>query len=657
MTTNDLAWLIGGAQGSGVDSSANIFGRACAFGGLYLYGKREYYSNIMGEHSYFAIRAASRPIRSGVDHVNVLATFDAETVFRHAQNVTNDGAIIYDPDVAKRSVEDVPTLEARVTQDLRAYLIARGVGERVQDVLDASAQRGVRACPVPMIQFLNAIQKRFNVDSLAKLSRMVNVLALAASFGVLEYDFGLVERGIKYIFESKPKVAEMNVHGARLAYDFARERYADGFPYRLTPLPTNERRVYLTGSQAIGLGKMLGGCRFQTYYPIAPASDESEFIEANELIPLASEPDAPEAQETAFLEANGGSNAFLVVQTEDEIAAITMANGAALAGVRSATSTSGPGFCLMMEGIGWASINEVPVVITLYQRAGPSTGLPTRHEQGDLRFAIHAGHGESPRIVFASGDVRECFYDAVKAFNFAERYQVPVIHMVDKSLANSYQTESYFVPDGTRIDRGLLARPGEGDDEYLRFRFSESGVSPRAVLGMKGTVFWNTGDEHDERGHITEDPILHILMMEKRMGKLELASKEIPLEDQLVYHGDPDADTVVISWGSTKGAVLDALESLKREGRKVGFLQLRLLHPFPSAQVEELLKHRRNIVDVEQNFSGLLAGLLRERTGISVTHKILKFTGRAMSCTELHEGLKDVLDGTAPPRKVLTHGV
>ncbi|MBI4416558.1 MAG: 2-oxoacid:acceptor oxidoreductase family protein, partial [Euryarchaeota archaeon] len=448
MTTNELTWLIGGPQGSGVDSSANIFGRACAYGGLDLFGKREYYSNIMGEHSYFLIRVAEKPVRSHMDPLNLLATFDAETVFRHAQDVTDDGAIVYDPDIAKAKIDEVPTLEARVKADLKAYLLARGLGETVKDVLDAAAQRGVTLLPVPMIDLLTQIQKKFNVDQLSKISRMVNVLAVAASFGALDYDFQQVAKAIRYQFRAKEKVAEMNVHGAQLAHDLAKEKYAEQYPFRLAPVPAKGRRLYLAGSQAIGLGKMVSGCRFQTYYPITPASDESEYLEANQIIPASLE-DSPEAEEAAFLQENG--NSMVVMQTEDEIAAITMATGAALAGTRAATATSGPGFSLMMEGIGWSGINEVPVVITLYQRAGPSTGLPTRHEQGDLRFAIHAGHGESPRIVFASGDLEECFYDTVKAFNFAERYQMPVIQLVDKALANSTQTLPYLTADGARI--------------------------------------------------------------------------------------------------------------------------------------------------------------------------------------------------------------
>lgn len=650
--TNELAWLIGGAQGSGVDSSATVFGRACAYGGLHVFGKREYYSNIMGEHSYFQLRAGAHVLRSHVDPVNLLATFDEETVFRHAQDVTPDGAIVYDANLVKTKMADIPTLEARFAQDLRAYLIARGLGETMQDVLDAAAQRGVQLRQIPMSEFLASVQKKFNVDQLSKLSRMVNILAVAASFGLLEYDFEQLAKAIRQQFRTKQSVAEMNVHGARLAYDYARERYAPEFLYKLTPIPADEKRIFLTGAQAIGLGKMASGCRFQTYYPITPASDESEYLEANQVLPAGLETDAPEAQEAAFLKENG--NSIVVMQTEDEIAAITMTNGAALAGTRSSTATSGPGFCLMMEGLGWAGINEVPVVITLYQRAGPSTGIPTRHEQGDLRFAIHAGHGDSPRIVFASGDLEESFYDTVKSFNFADRYQCPVIHLVDKALANSNQTLPYLSLDGVRIDRGVLARPGEED--YKRFRFTPDGISPRAVLGMPDTIFWNTGDEHDEMGHITEDPVLRILMMEKRMGKLDLAAKEIPPEDQLLYHGDPGAETLVVSWGSTKGALLDAMDALKAEGHPLGFLQLRLLHPFPAEKVAKLLKRRKRIVDVEMNYSSALAGLIRENTGIAVTHTIVKFTGRPMSCTELHDALAAVLAGKAPKRQVLRHG-
>src|SRR5438094_572418 len=521
---NDLAWMIGGPQGSGVDSSANVFARACAAGGLHIFGKREFYSNIMGEHSYFALRADSKLVRSHIDDVNVLATFEAETLFRHAREVTDDGAIIYDPSLGKTRLSDVPTIEKRLDADLKTYLISRGVGETLDDMLAASKQRGVTLVPIPFHDLLEQVADEFQIDQLSKISRVVNMLA---------------------------------------------------------------------------------------------------------------------------------------VQTEDEIAAITMATGAALTGARSATATSGPGFCLMMEGIGWASINEVPVVITLYQRAGPSTGMPTRHEQGDLRFALHAGHGESPRILLASGDFEECIRDGLLAFNYADRYQMPVIHLVDKALANSYATTP--VPDlsDLRIDRGAVVNGNNGyttENPYKRFDLGNGPVSPRAFLGQLGTIFWNTGDEHEEHGHITEDPMVRDAMMEKRFAKLDLAAKEIPQGVKLRYFGPKDAPTVIVSWGSTKGALLDALDRLWAEGVKVGYLHVRLINPFPAAEILAYLAKAKRRLGIEMNFGAQLAGIVRENTGVEMTHFILKYNGRPMSNTELYDAIKTVIRGKATKRTVLTRG-
>ena len=652
---NELSWIVGGAQGSGVDSSATVFARAAASGGLHVYGKREYYSNIMGEHSYFQVRACSRPIRSHVDTLNLLATFDAETAFRHARNVMDDGAIIYDSALAGTKLDDVPTIEARLRADLQTYLVARGLGFTLQDLLKSAADRGVTLVPLPYASLLTQVADENHIDQLSKISRMVNMFAVAASFGILGYDYELMAKALRDVFRSKAEVAEMNVRGARKAYDLVRGKY-DAYPYRLEPIGFNgERRALMTGAQAIGLGKVLGGMRVQTYYPITPASDESEYIEANQIVNVR-EPAADPAEEESDVARETGS--VLVMQTEDEIAAVTMAIGAALTGARSATCTSGPGFCLMMEGIGWAGINEVPLVITLYQRAGPSTGMPTRHEQGDLRFALHAGHGDSPRIILASGDFEEAFHDGAKAFNWAERYQTTVIHLVDKALANSNGTMPIFDPDQVRIDRGELITDGwSGRDPYKRFAFTESGVSPRALLGHPGTMFWNTGDEHDEKGHITEDPVLRNLMMEKRDRKLDLAAREISESDKVNFFGDRTAETVVVSWGSTKGALLDAIDALEREGIKLGFLQIRLANPFPVELVTRALARAKSIVNVEMNFGAHMGGLIREKTGIEPTHHILKYNGRPMSSTELAEALRVIAKGKAPRKQVLTYGV
>ncbi len=652
---NDLSWMIGGPQGSGVDSSANTFARACAHAGLNVFGKREYYSNIKGEHSYFTVRASSGTVRSHTDAVHVLATFDAETAFRHVREVVDDGAIIYDPALGKTKVSDIPTIEQRLKGELKTYLISRGVGETLDDMLATAKQRGVTLIPVPYNDLLEQIADEFHVDALSKIARMINMLAVGASFGAVGLDFEYTVQALNDVFRAKKATVDMNAAGARKAYEVGKA-LAPELGYRLEKLPRKEPRLFLSGSQAGALGKIYGGLRVQTYYPITPASDESEYLESNEVLDLDGR-GIPELEDPSFVKEKAAS--VLVVQTEDEIAAITMAIGAALTGARAATATSGPGFCLMMEGIGYSSINEIPVVITLYQRAGPSTGMPTRHEQGDLRFALHAGHGDSPRILLASGDFEEMIRDGLLAFNYAERYQMPVIHMVDKALANNSGT--IVPPDlsDLRIDRGRIVPDANGygpEHPYHRFELGDNPVSPRAVIGQHGTLFWNTGDEHDETGHITEDPVLRDLMMEKREAKLQLAGKEIPDSVKFHYFGPKDAQTVIVSWGSTKGPVLDALDRLAAEKESVGFLQLRLLNPFPSEAVLTYLAKAKHRIDIEMNFSAQLAGLIRERTGVDMTHLILKYNGRPMSNDEVHDTVKAIIHGKVPQRTVLTRG-
>ncbi|MCI4371315.1 MAG: 2-oxoacid:acceptor oxidoreductase family protein, partial [Thermoplasmata archaeon] len=250
--------MIGGPQGSGVDSSANVFARACAAGGLNVYGKREFYSNIMGEHSYFALRAHSKLVRSHVDSVNVLATFEAETLFRHAREVTDDGAIIYDPSIGKTRLADIPTIEKRLAADLRTYFISHGVGETLDDLLAASKQRGVALVPIPFKDLLNQIANEFQVDQLSKISRVVNMLAIGASFGILGFDLAMMRIALEDVFRAKAKVVNMNFSGAQKAYDIARSLVPE-FRYHLEKISQKDPRLFLTGSQATALGKLYGG--------------------------------------------------------------------------------------------------------------------------------------------------------------------------------------------------------------------------------------------------------------------------------------------------------------------------------------------------------------------------------------------------------------
>jgi len=663
MRKNKLAWLIGGAQGSGVDKGATMFAHACAYGGLHLYGQREYYSNIMGEHSYYLVRVAEKPLRSITDQIALLASFDAETVFLHALDVIPQGGIIYDPKLAETPLSRLAAIEHRARDDLKAYLASKGLGETLNDMLRDAQAWGVRLFPVPYDELLQKLAQE-TAAPFSTLKRLTNTMAVAASLALLNYELKFLEKALTDLFKGKQKIIDMNVRACELTYKHVEKNFKNDFFIRLEPVHAKEARMYLTGNQAVALGKILAGCSVQTYYPISPATDESVYLEEHTIFPQnAQSVFEPESKEAAALTRNSNNKhgAILVVQTEDEIAAITMATGAALAGARAATSTSGPGFSLMVEALGWAGINEVPIVVTLYQRGSPSTGLPTRSEQGDLRFALHAGHGEFPRIVLASGDLEECFYDAVRAFNYAERYQLPVIHLLDKSMASSSRTYPLFDAEKVRIERGRLLSEEEllqlsTNGAYKRFEFTESGISPRSVLGMKGGTFWNTGDEHDEWGHITEDSVVRVRMMEKRAKKLETAAREIPNEEKFNFFGNPNAETLILSWGSPKGPILDAMELLESEGHRLGFLQIRLLWPLPVEEIEKHLKRAKRRVAVENNFSGQFAGLVREHTGIAMEYLIVKYNGRPMSVDEIYAALKQILAGKAPKRVVLTHG-
>jgi 2-oxoglutarate ferredoxin oxidoreductase subunit alpha len=669
--SNRLTWVIGGAQGSGVDSAANIFSRACAQGGLHIFGKREYYSNIKGEHSYFTVRVSDNPIRSHVDEINILVSFDAETVFKHADKVTKGGAIIYDSGLVKTNINEVPTIDKYAAERIAKTLEKSGKDFTIQGMLNYAQDRGVFLYGISYFSLVKEFSQQINEPSLSKLTRMINVMALSASMAALNFDRDVLARAIRRIFKSKQKIAEINVAAADYAYNHMRSKYdTSKFPFNLNCKRPASDILLIQGNQSSAMGKIVAGCRFQTYYPITPASDDSEFLESNQLIK----------------EIDGNKGSIVVVQTEDEIAAIAMAIGGALTGVRAATATSGPGFSLMAEALGWAGINEVPLVVSLYQRTGPSTGLPTRHEQGDLMFAINAGHGEFPRIVYASGDIEESFYDTIRVFNLAEIYQLPVIHMLDKAIANSIMTCKALDQTSIPINRGKLLpdfldnhvnKESKQDDggydtqeqrqRYLRFKLDSSPISPRAILGTENTVFWNSGDEHTEDGHITEDPVIRTKMMNKRMSKLDVALNEITDDDKLVVYDhwlenhdepSPDIDMVIISWGSTKGAILDAIDQLRidRKEIRLKFIQLKLLHPFPTQLVEKMIGNGGVLIDVEMNYTSQLAIIFEQNMGRKVDYRIVKYNGRPMSSSEIYNALLRIHSGDAPRRIILEHG-
>jgi 2-oxoglutarate ferredoxin oxidoreductase subunit alpha len=584
------------------------FAKTCASIGLYVFGKREYHSNIKGAHSYYPLSISDKYIRSHSDYTDLLATFDKETFLLHKDFVVSNGAIIFDKDLF--TMDDAKSL---VNNDI--LLI-----------------------PVPYNDIIKEASIKFEKEKeYSKLQIMRNVIAVSASFALLNLDFEYLKKVLETVFTGRrAKLLEINIFAGSKAYEYIlQNNYNNKFNYELKPLENKEEKILLGGTTATAIGKIVAGCRFQTYYPITPASDESEYLEAH-----------PEY-------------GVVTIQTEDEIAAICMAIGASLAGVRAATSTSGPGFSLMAEAQGWAGINEVPIVIFNYQRGGPSTGLPTRHEQGDLEFALHAGHSEFPRIVLSPGDIEESFYLTIQAFNLAEKYQLPVIFLSDKAIANSIQTIKPFDLSGVTINRGKLVTEKEIQEimnngkVYKRFLFTEDGISPRAFLGQE-LVFWNTGDEHDELGHISEDPINRNKMFDKRMRKLQTALKDIPTDLKYKLYGPNDFEYLVVGWGSVKGPVLDVLEELNQY-YKTAFLQIILLNPFP-IEIKDILLKAKVIIDVEMNYSAQLSKLIKQNAGIDINRKIVKFNGRPISRTELKKALIDSIN-LEKERIVLEAGV
>ena len=644
---NTISWLIGGPQGSGVDSAANIFAKTCAKQGFHIFGKREFYSNIKGEHSYFTIRLSEKPVSSHLEEINMLVSFDAETVFRHADKVSPGGVIIYDSSLAETVLEEVPSIDLEANKRICKLLKDSGFPLNLSGMLDLAKSNGCIVYGLPYFDMIEAVAKNMNDPKLSKLSRVVNVMAISASISLLGINKDKIIGAIQEVFGSKPKLLASNIEAAQYAYSYIKTKFdTKNVKFNITPKEALKNYLLISGSQAAAIGKILGGCRFQTYYPITPASDESEFLESNQIIE----------------QADGKNGSIVVVQTEDEIAAITMAIGASLTGVRTATATSGPGFSLMAEALGWAGMNEVPLVVTMYQRAGPSTGLPTRHEQSDLLFAINAGHGDFPKIVLASGDIEEAFYDSIKAFNFAEIYQLPVIHLLDKAISSSIQTCKNFSNE-LKIERGKFKNvidknQSEGAaGHFQRFKFEDSPISTRVPIGTENAIFWNTGDEHTEEGHISEDPENRIKMMNKRMKKLDLALEKIAEDDKAVcYDFDSNSNGVVVSWGSTKGAILEALEKLSEEGKKLRFIQIRLLHPFPTETVKKFLMDTKLVIDVEMNYSSQLGSLVQQNTGREIDYRIVKYNGRPISSTEIYIALKTILSGNNERRIVLDGG-
>ncbi len=502
--------------------------------------------------------------------------------------------------------EDVDTLIALDSDSVRlhkAQMASRGViifdGEKVKGV--SSKKASLLGIP------LETMAEETTGDKL-----MLNTVALGAALSAVGYDLAILNRVLTEHF-GNGKVGYRNVAAAKAGYDYAQARRKGTFG-KLKPL-SGAKRMLLTGNEAISLGAIAAGCRFMAAYPMTPASSIMEYMAAK-------------------------SREFdlVMVHAEDEIAAINMAVGAAYAGVRAMTATSGSGLCLMVEGIGLSGITETPIVIIDAQRPGPAVGLPTRTEQGDLQFVLHAHHGDFPRAVLAPASIEDAFWLTIKAFNWAERYQLPVVILTDQHLASSYATIDPPDLSQVTIDRGILLSEKENNpSEYMRHRLTKSGISPRAFPGLGKALVVTDCDEHDEEGHLTEDARQRTAQVQKRLRKIFPLSKQT---STLRKYGSRVAEITLIGWGSTYGAIHEAVDILRKEGNSINMLHLNELWPFPGKAVIDAVSKARYSYVIESNATGQVAQLLKAETGYDVSGQILKFDGRPFTPAYIAEAVR-----------------
>ena len=569
---------IGGPAGFGIKAAGQTLARLFSRAGYETFDLTEYPSLIKGGHNNYHLRISSEEIFSHVEPVDILVALDRDTVTLHLDELTEGAAIIFDPgDFDIAEIEGVPET--------------------------------VCAVPVPLKEI---------VYDVGGIPIMRNVAALGAVLGHIGFPLDYLTRSIEQQFAHKaPEIAEQNIACASAGYEHARDHEC-AFPYEIQPRERDGERILVDGNEAAGLAALAAGVGLYCAYPMTPASSLLHFFAKH-----------------------GEKHDVVVKHTEDEIAAMNMVVGGAFGGTRSMCATSGGGFSLMVEAFGLAGVSESAVVVGLFTRPGPATGMPTWTEQSDLRFAIHASQGEFPRVVLAPGDRHDAFDLTWQAFNLADVLQTPVIILGDTYLSDNRQSIWPFDTSHVKIDRGEIITEGEVE-EYARYRVTDSGVSPRAIPGVKGAEQIVNSYEHDEHGYGAqgEDADTRVAQNEKRMRKMDLARTLVPPP---AYYGPDDADLSILLFGSTKMPVREAAKWLEREGISVSIMQVVTVWPFPAEEVSEFLNKAKRTAIIEGNFTGQLQSLVREHCLTDVDHTLHRHDGRPFSPEQVCGFIKEVL--------------
>jgi len=495
------------------------------------------------------------------------------------------------------------------------HLKHMGPGTRViynSDTIEpGEAQEGVQLCGMPVKELSN--------DSRNKLVQ--NTAALGVSMHLLGLDFGILEEILTQQFMRKGQaVVDENVGVARAAYDHA----IANFPAFPEATPEGEKpQAWWAGNDALAMGGACAGVKFYAAYPMSPSTGVLHWM-------------AKHARDLGIM----------VRQVEDEIGVATMTIGAATTGTRAMCATSGGGFALMTEAVGSAGMMEIPVVMIDVQRAGPSTGVPTKTEQGDLWQMLGASQGDFPRIIVAPKDALDAFNTVPELFNLVDRYQCPGLILSDLLISEGrFSVDPDDIDFHPKIDRGeLILEPSTNGDEYLRYKYTESGISPRAVPGLEGYVHVVATDEHDEDGVLISDeftnPTKRRLMVEKRGRKMQDIFEHVAAPE---IEGQEDADVTLVGWGSTYGAIHEALEQLKVEGITANHLPIKWIVPFHVKEITEILSNSKKVIVIENSYSGQFFRYMRSETGLNVDAHIRKYDGEPFMPHQVANGVQEIL--------------
>lgn len=546
---HDISVMIAGKAGDGVLFTGNVLAKILKRSGWEVTTYRDFPSNIRGEPTNYTIRVSLEKIYGRSDRIDVLIAFDCESILKHSKQMAKGGVVLCDGE----DLVGVPTSTVRrVTHHI---------------------------FPLKRLARENFRKEIFK-----------NMIALGALSYILDLDFSIIKQVISEIFLEKKgeEVVQKNCNAVDTGFKKARKIVEERNRHFLQKRK-DEARLLLSGDEAIALGALAAGCRLFAAYPICPATEIWQWL-------------------ALYLPQFNG----VVVQAEDELAALNMVMGASYAGVRAMTSTSGPGASLMMEAFSLSGMAEIPLVVAHVQRTGPSTGIPTKTEQGDLNQWIYGSHGEFPRIILSPGTVEECFEFTIIAFNLAEKYQCPVILLTEQDYGQNLRTVKKFDISKVKIERGKLLSQEEllKVKDFKRYEFTPDGVSARVIPSQRAGIHMVEGNEHDEKGYRNEDPENRKKMVEKRMKKLRSAFKDVI---HLKIWGKKEAQVGIIGFGSTFGPIQEAMKQLKEKGIESKFLQMRTLWPFPTRDIDRFVAECREIFVVENNFTGQLSALLKSQ--------------------------------------------